>query len=184
MSVDRWIADAIKQKLCSARIEPTIPPQGSSAAVSTPTAGQAGPITVQLLEAGVDKPLACVQIDADELSRIKAGHAARNKVPPMLGWSLGEWIKSAMTHQANREITPGRPLLDLEDAIYKAAGMLSLMANSNQKLRTELQNGEGNPLGDGIDCGIDILADCVSAELTKAFKASFDYAAGLRKEAA
>ena len=58
------------------------------------------------------------------------------------------------------------------------------MAISNTKLRADLADAEGRRLSGGIDCGIEILADCTSAELAKAFKASFDYAAGLGKEAA
>lgn len=184
MSVDRWIADAIIQKLCLAQVEPAIPPEGAPAAVSAPTAGQAGPITLQLVEAGAHNPLACVEITADELSSIKAARAARNKNIPGLEWSIGQWIKSALTHQASRDLTPGRPLFDLQDAINKAAGLLSVMAISNTKLRADLADTEGRPLSGGIDCGIEILADLTSAELAKAFKASFDYAAGLGREAA
>ena len=41
------------------------------------------------------------------------------------------------------------------------------MAISNTKLRADLADAEGRRLSGGIDCGIEILADCTSAELAK-----------------
>jgi hypothetical protein len=163
---------------------PAVSSNAGSPAAAAPSAQQTAPITLQLQEAGADKPIACVEITANELSSIKAARAAKNKNIPVLEWSIGQWIKSALMDQASRDLTLGRPLFDLGDAINKAAGMLSLLADSNFKLRVDMADMENRSSNDGIDCGIELLAHCISAELTKAFQASFDYAAGLGKEAA
>src|ERR1039458_400541 len=125
---------------------PALTSSAGSPAAAAPSAQQTAPITLQLQEAGADKPIACVEITANELSSIKAACAARNKNIPGLEWSSGQWIKSALMHQTSRDLTPGCPLFKLEDVISRAAGMLSLMAISNTKLRADLADAEGRPL--------------------------------------
>lgn len=141
------------------------------------------PITLQLLAAGADKPLACVEITANELSHIKAGYAALSERQPPGDCSFEEWIKSAVLHQANRELRES-PLLDLEEAVNKIVGILSLMVNSSLKLQADLENEDGIEDHRKIAAGIELLASSASSELLYAFDASYDYAVGLSKEAA
>src|ERR1035441_6627763 len=132
---------------------PALTSSAGSPAAAAPSAQQTAPITLELQEAGADKPLACVEITANELSSIKAARAASNKNIPGLEWSIGQWIKSALMHQASRDLTPGRPLFDLEDAVNKAAGMLCLLANTNSKLRADLADTDGRSVNGASDYG-------------------------------
>lgn len=135
-------------------------------------------IRFELSGPGADKSGVCIELTAEELSHIRAGWLKKS---PPLEWRLDEWAKSALLHQANRDMIPHYPLHALEDAVNTVIGLLAVMADSNSKLRTELRDGPRIGSAAHADCGIQNLVRSAGDQLLDTFKASFDYATG-RKE--
>ncbi len=136
---------------------------------------QALHITLQLREASLVEPIASIELSDEDHSNIVAAIIARNGMAPCC-LTIGEWMKSAMLHQANRDLASGKPLLAMEDAITKAIGLLTLIASSNRKLRAELETRMDVKLEERISSGVELLADASAGELQDAFNASCDYA--------
>jgi hypothetical protein len=140
---------------------------------------QAGPVSLQFHGPGADKPVACIELTAEELSLMRTAWLNKSSAEER---RFDVWVKSALMRQANRDMISRSPLFRLEEAVHVAIGLVAIMGDSNLKLRRELRDGTDRP-GDP-DCGIQNLVRSASDQLLDAFNASWDYATGNKEVAA
>ena len=157
------------------------PSSCESKTAPVPPAQQPGGVSVQLHVPGADNPVACIELTAAEESYIRAAWLKKSTpIEPR----LGDWVKSALLRQANRDMVSKFPLIDLEDAVMKAIGLLSMMMDSNAKLQMALADDSVTDWENRGPRGIELLANSVSIELLETFNDSFDYATGRKAVAA
>ena len=117
--------------------------------------------------------VATVELTAAEFSRIQDAVSQRSEMP-IERVGLSAFIREALLENANRELFPGRPMIELEDAVAQAAGLMRL-ALEHQACREEEQ---GNAYGRKCSQELVILCHATTGRLWSAFDAAFSYIAG------
>jgi hypothetical protein len=162
ITVDQFIADAIKEKLSRSRGEVPKPARAGRSDSSD--------VAIAVYHWASDNTIAEFDLPAVDWSRIQEAAAQRAQVP-VGDTTLAGFIRRALLVAAHQELVPGNPMNDLEDAVSQSNALLS-MALDRRALEEE-DSGDDHNQGNGA--GVLALYYSTSDRLRKAFSGAYSY---------
>jgi hypothetical protein len=142
--------------------------------VASKAAGsRSGTIGVVFYDWDMDHNIADFDLDGVEFSRIREAVAKRADFPGERRTLTG-FIREALLESATRELFPGNPMTDLEDAVAQANGLIHLALENQSYVLEE----EGGDFGRARSHELVALSASITDRLQSAFKSAWDYAHG------